>query len=237
MTSGPDRNGMEDDRRTEDVDALELLRAADPVDRAGLPDADSPGARALFQEIVMATPTPDTTPTASPRPTAPPPTSTPRRRPAFLAVAAAAVAVFATAIGFAVLGGSGDTADEPAPIATGDEQVDPMPGGGMALCAEIYDLESLRNRTVAFDGTLTAVEGDNVTFTVNEVFRGDLGDTITLGGGEIVAADGALTSVPGAGLTVGDRALVAGDAEYAWGCGFTQPYDPAVADEWRSALG
>lgn len=228
MTNGPDRNGMEDDRRTEDMDALELLRAADPLDPTGLPNADSPRARALFQEIVMATPTPDTSATQ--------PTSTPRRRPAFLAVAVAAVAVFATAIGFAVLGGGGAT-DEPAPVATGDEQVDPIPGGGMALCAEMYDLETLRNRTVAFDGTLTAVDGDSVTFTVNEVFRGDLGDTVTLGGGEIVAADGALTSVPGASLAVGDRALVAGDAEFAWGCGFTQAYDPAVADDWRSALG
>lgn len=35
-----------------------------------------------------------------------------------------------------------------------------------------------------------------------------------------------VTSAGGPNLAIGERYLVAGDGEFAWACGFTQPYDP-----------
>jgi len=34
----------------------------------------------------------------------------------------------------------------------------------------------------------------------------------------------------------GTRQLVAGDGGFAWGCGFTQPYDADLADQWNEEL-
>lgn len=45
-----------------------------------------------------------------------------------------------------------------------------------------------------------------------------------------------VTSAGGPSLAAGERYLVAGDAEFAWACGFTQPYDAAVAAQWAEAL-
>jgi len=114
-----------------------------------------------------------------------------------------------------------------------------VPGGsdnpGAALCVEPYTPAALAHRRFAFDGTVTAISGEQVTFTVNKAFRGDVGATIMLDAsgmtGTSIAIDG------GPKLAVGSRYLVAGDDHFAWGCGYTQPYDARVAAEWSAALG
>lgn len=224
MSGGEDMNAGEGarGRKVDPVEAFERLRAADPVDAARLPDTTDPRARILFEEITMSTPT------------APIKPSTPRRA---VLVGAAAVTVVIAAVAAGILGGW-FTSPEAPPVAEGPDDTAVDPGsGGMAMCAEVYSLETLAARDFAFDGTVTAIDGDDVTFEVNEVFAGDVGDTVTLGGASSVTGDPNLSSAGGPGLGVGDRALVAGDDTFAWGCGFTQDYDAAVADQWRQTLG
>ena len=104
-------------------------------------------------------------------------------------------------------------------------------GGGIGMCVATYRLDTLADRDFTFDGTVTAIDGDQVTFSVNTSFWGVGGGEVTLtasGAAEpgTVTLDGTPT------FAIGERYLVAGDDVFAWGCGFTQPYDPDVAAEW-----
>jgi len=107
------------------------------------------------------------------------------------------------------------------------------PGSGIGSCVETDSADRLANRDFAFDGTVAAIDSDQVTFTVNESFAGSGGDEVTLTATGMTGTS--ITSAGGASLTVGERYLVAGDDTFAWACGFTQPYDAAVAAEWADA--
>ena len=48
--------------------------------------------------------------------------------------------------------------------------------------------------------------------------------------GEVGAIDGDVT------LVEGERFIVAGSGSFAWSCGFTQAYDPAVAADWAGVF-
>lgn len=139
-----------------------------------------------------------------------------RRTPWVLGLGAVAVAAVAAV---AILTNGG-----------GDPAPSQEPGPNIGRCVETYSTETLANREFAFDGTLTAIDGDRATFAVNEAFRGDLGDSITLEAAGMTGTS--VTSVGGPSLAQGERYLVAGDDRFVWACGFTQPYDEAVAAEW-----
>ena len=106
-------------------------------------------------------------------------------------------------------------------------------GGGVGMCVATYSLDTLAERDFAFDGTVTTIDGDQVTFAVNTTFWGvDGGDvTLTASG---AAEPGAVTLDGAPTFVVGERYLVAGDEVFAWGCGFTQPHDAGVAAEWAA---
>jgi hypothetical protein len=112
--------------------------------------------------------------------------------------------------------------------------------GGATLagsCVEMYSLETLAKRDYAFDGTITSIksgaadEGDTITFDVEEWFHGGEGATAERRG-----SGGGMTSAGGEARSEGDRLLVAGDDDFAWDCGFTQPYDASVAADWKAAF-
>jgi len=190
-----------------EFDELRRLRNADPVASASVPSLDDDEPQALRERILMDTQTPTT------------------RRWSRTVIAATGIAsVAAAAIAFAVT--RGDDSGSGAPI---------TPDPGMAMCVATYDLGTLADREFAFDGTVEAVNGDEVTFTVAEWFRGDDRSSVTLGGANMF---GGLTSVGDATVPMepGSRLLVAGDDTFAWSCGFTQIYDADVAATWRSAL-
>ena len=107
------------------------------------------------------------------------------------------------------------------------------PGSGIGSCVETYSLEALAKRDFAFAGTVAAIEGDEVTFDINQSFSGSLGDTATLTA--IGMTGPSITSAGGPSLAEGQRYLVAGDDTFAWACGFTQPYDADVAADWEEA--
>ena len=108
-------------------------------------------------------------------------------------------------------------------------------GPGSAMCVEQYSLATLGNRAFAFDGTVTAITGERVTFAVGDAFRGVNGTTVTLDAPGMTGA--AITSAGGPNLVLGGRYLVAGESTFAWACGYTQSYDAGVAATWSAALG
>lgn len=190
-------------------DPLDELRRANPVDADRLPSASLARVRARVKEDLMS----DIETHAS----------RPQKRPARpLAVALAGAAI---AIGALAVFAGGRVAPGP----------DPSTGPGVAACVESYSLETLRNRTYAFDGTVAAISGDSVTFRVNEAYRGASSGEITLTATGMSGAS--ITSAGGPTLNVGERYLVAGDGTFVWSCGFTQAYDPAIAASWASTLG
>lgn len=199
-------------------DELEALRDADPLDPATVPSSDSPQARALLERITMTEPTDAT--------------ATPSSHTRW--IAAAAVLVVLLGVGGALLTTNDDDPGGDLAQATVTTGGGITPGGSMGSCVELYDLQTLTNREIAFDGTVTAVAGDEVTFTVNEWYRGGDTSEVTLAGASSL---GGLTSAGDpVSLAPGARLLVAGDGGFAWSCGFTQPYDPDVAADWAEAL-
>ena len=45
-----------------------------------------------------------------------------------------------------------------------------------------------------------------------------------------------VTSAGGPILVEGERFLVAGEDDFVWACGFTQPYDADTAAQWAETL-
>ncbi len=213
-------------RRFQD-EPLDALREADPIDSELLPVAsEDPRAQALFDKITSQ-PVEEEAPKSvkSPRGW--------RLQPAW--VAAAATAVITGVIGTVAIFGDGSPPDTSGGIAsTGALPTGVVPTAGM--CVEFYDLQTLTNRDFAFDGVVVGIERDEVTFAVNEWFRGDpetqvtltatglTGDSITPGSEDLTLVDG-------------ERYLVAGSGVFVWSCGFTQPYDSAIAADWGAVFG
>lgn len=106
-------------------------------------------------------------------------------------------------------------------------------------CVEAYGLDALAKRSLAFDGTITAIQNasdpvdpDRVTFRVNTWFKGGSEPEITLK----AVGFGSVTSAGTLSGGVGDRMLVAGDDGWMWSCGFSQPYNDRVAADWKAKL-
>jgi len=188
------------------TDPIDELRAANPVTDDDLPSASLARIRARVSEEAM------TKQRAGPAPR----------------VLSAAVGLGAVAALALVVFVGGRTAPSVSP--------GPSLGTGSAMCVEPYaGPASIAKRTLAFDGTVTAVVGDKVTFTVNTAYRGAADASITLDAAGMTGT--AITSAGGPNLTVGERYLVAGDDHFVWACGYTQPYEPGLASQWAAAAG
>lgn len=146
------------------------------------------------------------------------------------------------ALVFVAMGALSSACGQETPPATSQEpgpaQDANSPGGSSvaASCVETYSLETLAERDYAFDGTIESIEpgpdgSDAAVFDVEEWFKGGEGATATRRG-----SFSSLTSAGGEDRNVGDRLLVAGDDDFAWDCGFTQPYDAEVAADWSGIL-
>ena len=197
-------------------DPIDRLRAADPVRADELPDASLARVSARIQEHIV---------TDIQHPT----TTAPNRRPLALLGGLVLAGAFALAIAFgsnlgAPAPGGGPIAANPTP------SENPAAGGGMASCL-MYDPATLPTFEIVFDGTVTAVDGDQVTFDVNEGWKGADG-SITL-----TAPD---TSVALLGETpdfkVGGRYLVTAAGSNINACGYTLDYDADTAADWAAAF-
>ncbi|MEO7295003.1 MAG: hypothetical protein ABIZ57_02580 [Candidatus Limnocylindria bacterium] len=185
-------------------DPLDELADANPVPSDRAPSESKARIRARIQEVTMED------------------NSKTRSRPAGWLLGLGGVAVAGAVIAVLALNNGGDT-----PSPTDD------PGTGIGSCVEHYSPGTLANRDFAFDGTVTAIAGDQVTFDVTETFVGEVSDAVTLTASGMTGTS--VTSAGGPNLSVDDRYLVAGDGEFAWACGFTQRYDDAIAAEWADA--
>lgn len=157
-----------------------------------------------------------------------------------LAIAASAVVVvLAGIIGVVVAAQDDDTGATAAATTTtsGPRAITPggrTPGGTAGSCIEQYDLTTLAHREVAVDATVRSVDGDAVTLTVNQWFKGGAGETVTFNG---ASALGGITSAGASiDLSPGSRLLVSGDGGFAWSCSFTQPYEAEVARSWQATF-
>lgn len=187
-------------------DPLDELRRSDPVQLGPAPSDSKARVWARIQEVTMDNPKPERS-----------------RRMAWAAGIAAAAVAGVAAVALLLNPGT------PAPAPSDD------PGTGIGSCVEVYSPQAVASRDFAFDGTLTAIDGDQATFMVDEAFSGDAttGSTVALTATGMSGTS--ITSAGGVTLAVGDRYLVAGDDTFVWACGFTQPYDESVAAQWSEA--
>ena len=191
------------------------LARLDPM-HPGVPteSTTSESSRELLENI-MSTPLKETTE----------PTPAPRKN-WVIGVAAAAALVVAVGAGFAFIGG-----DE-APVAAGPPLE--LTAGGediMASCIAFSPEELDNVAELAFAGTVTAVDGDTITLTVDEWYRG--GDA-----GEVVlnAPQGMEALIGGIPFEVGASYLISAQSGNVNYCGFSGPTTPELTAGFEAAF-
>ena len=205
------------------VDPLDRLRLADPVHVDDVPDDSLARMRATVQERLQMSNNLRRDPT----------TVRPTRGP--LALVGGLVLTAGLAFAFAMTSGFGLIGTQsPPPVAvvpSPSEDPGNAAGGGAASCL-VYDPANLPTYEVVFDGTVTAVDGDQVTFDVETDFQG-AGDSITL---TAPVVDPALVG-PLPDFQVGSRYLVTAIDGTIQACGYTVDYDADTAASWAAAFG
>jgi hypothetical protein len=122
----------------------------------------------------------------------------------------------------------GGTANPSQPPTGGD-------GGGFAGMCLAFTMEDLQARDFAFDGTVTAINGNQATFTVNDGFWGvEDGASVTLQADLMIGDPNVVALEGGPQLVVGERYLISGDDTFAWSCGYSVAYDEATAAQWAA---
>ena len=201
-------------------DPIDRLRAATPIKAAEVPDASLARVSARIQEHIVT----DIQRTS---------TAARSRRPLALLGGLAAAGAIALAIAFNSGFGLGSPAQgpiaaNPTPSETPSEN--PPAGGGMASCL-MYDPATLPTFDIVFDGTVTAVNGDQVTFDVNTGWKGVDGNVTLTAPDTDVALLGEMPE-----FKVGGRYLVTAAGSNINACGYTLNYDAETAAEWAAAF-
>lgn len=190
-------------------DPIDRLRAADPARAEDVPSASLARVSARVQEHIV-------TDIQHPSRTL---MSNPLAKLGGLALAGA----FALAIAI----GSGFDLGGQAPDPVGGN---PAAGGGVASCLA-YDTANLPTFDMVFDGTVSAVDGDRVTFDVNTGWKG-ADSSVTLTSPEVnVALTGPIPD-----FEVGGRYLITAAGSTINACGYSLDYDVETAGEWAAAF-
>jgi hypothetical protein len=141
-------------------------------------------------------------------------------------IAAAAALVVAVGGAIALTGG------ETGPVASGPPLE--LTAGGedpMAMCI-VFSVEELAKAPLAFEGTVTTVEGDTVTLDVDHWFKGgDAGQVILNAPQDMEAL------IAGIPFQVGGQYLITAygtDVNY---CGFSGPSNPELRASFEQAFG
>jgi hypothetical protein len=208
-----------------DEQLRDLLRARDPA--ASLPPVAPDAVGRLLEDAMshgIETPTHDLSdPKADPR----------RRTPLTWLVAAAAVLVIAGVGAFSILGGE----EEQQPTAGTPEQTVPSvleltaPAGAQGRCAMVTT-EILSRQDIAFEGTVTAVDGTRVALQVEHWYRG--GDT------EVVVVEAPRAAlhalIQAVTFEEGGRYLVSATDGAVSVCGFSAEYSDDLAALYAQAF-
>ena len=207
---------------TDPQDPAELrLRAADP---AGPSRALPPPRveRAELLEGIMST-------TTEPMAPAPTPKSS---RPRWLLAAAAVIAIAAAGTAVALTAGN-DSGHHPVAAKTVKTLKLPAPAGpGIGTCIR-FTIDILRDKPVAFDGTVTAVTDNDVLLTVNHWYKGGSADEVRLISlqSERVALEGTVD------FTMGQRYLVTATDGTVNYCGYTAEWSAEMEKNFQQAFG
>jgi hypothetical protein len=219
-------------------DPIDRLRAADPIRAQDVPDASLARVSARVQEHMMSHKQVE-------------PTVPPIRRPLALigGLALAGAVALTVAYGSGIFGtGSGvrspgpvaaiatpsqspTPSARPAPSGNPGPSARPPAGSGVASCL-VYDPANLPIFDVVFDGTITTIAGDQVTFEVNDGWKG-VGGSVTL---TAPKTDIALVG-PMPDFKVGNRYLVTAGGSTINACGYTLAYDAGTAADWAAVFG
>jgi len=199
--------------RRDGPDPIERLRAGNPARAADVPDASLARVSASVQEHIVT----DIERTSA--------ANLGRRTPLAVLAGSALAGVFVLAVASAAGIGFQPPADDPA-----DPGNPAAGGGGMAMCLA-YDPANLPTMEVVFDGTVTAINGDQVTFAVNEAWKG-VGESVTLTAPNVDIA--LLGEMPD--FEVGGRYLVTAAESTINACNYTLDYDADEAADWAAAF-
>jgi hypothetical protein len=149
------------------------------------------------------------------------------RRTWMIPVAAAAALVLAIAGGIAFTGG-----DDNPPVATGETlELNAGEEDLMAMCIAFSPEELEKVAEIAFEGTVTAVDGDTVTLTVANWYRGDEAEIVVLN-----APQGMEALIGGIPFEIGGQYLITaadGNVNY---CGFSGPSTPELRAAFDEAF-
>jgi hypothetical protein len=150
----------------------------------------------------------------------------PKRNSWLLGVAAAAALVVAVGGAIALTGGGEDPVASGPPLELSAGGEDPM-----AMCI-VFSVEELAKAPVAFEGTVTSVEGETITLTVDEWFKG--GDAAQA---LLHAPAGMEALIAGIPFEVGGQYLITaydGNVNY---CGFSGPSTAELRSAYEQAFG
>ncbi|MBA3782326.1 MAG: hypothetical protein H0X12_10815 [Nocardioides sp.] len=210
-------------------DDEELRRSLSAIDPAARLTPAPPEQVARLLEDAMSNHTPELRP------------ETTRRRSPLVWVAAAAAVVVIAGVSFAALRSDDDvqspTAQEPTSQAP--EQPVAEPGSTTALVTGeaveakcmVPNVRVLRGNTLAFDGSVTSIEGDQVTLAPTTWFKGTPTETVTVTAPSkqlqelLVAVD----------FQVGGRYLVTAFQDTVTLCGFSAPYSEDLDKLYQDA--
>jgi hypothetical protein len=160
-----------------------------------------------------------------------------RSRRTFALTAAAAAVAVAAAVGLVVGSVGRDTEARRADASW-------LVAQGIGSCVERYSVDALASRGYAFEGVITDVAGPadpgspdpadqttTLTFDVVRWFWGGSGPSAVRRTYSLASSAGELEG------SIGARLLVAGDEDFVWSCGFTQPATEAARSDYRAAAG
>ncbi|MDH5420326.1 MAG: hypothetical protein OEY55_00820 [Acidimicrobiia bacterium] len=144
--------------------------------------------------------------------------------PVLAVVAVAAVAVSA----FMFSGADGD----PQPVAGPPLQLSLGEDNALASCI-MFDVAILREAQIAFEGTVTSVDGAQGTLVVEHWYKGDDADAVVLTGGseDMVSLIGAFP------LEVGSSYLITATDGNVNFCGYSGPATPELRGYFDEAFG
>lgn len=202
-----------------DDELRQRLRSADPA--SALPPGDPAGVARLVEDVMSTELTTENRETG-----------TRERSPLTWLVAAAAVLVIA---GVGIVGVRALTDDPaPDPVASDETSLElAVPESAPTAKCMVPNAEALAPADVAFDGTVTSIEGDNVTLEPTTWYVGGPATFVVLD----APSEQMQEVASGVSFEVGGRYLVSAVDGDVTLCGFSAPYDPQLAAVYQQAFG
>lgn len=206
-----------------DSDALrQRLGAADPA--AALPPAEPGRVDRLLEDVMTRT---DETPaiTAPAR----------RARLVWVAAAAAVALVAALGVGALQLGRPASPGSSGQPVAAPEPTVTTLlaPAAvGSGRC-QVPNAATLAGATLAIDGTVTALDGEQATLEVGRWYAGTATDQVVV----TAPSEDLQALIQAVSLEQGGRYLLAAQGDTLMLCGYSAPYSPESAALYDEAFG